>query len=316
VGDDQAGLTLLAWLRKQLPNSSWTDCRKRLAARRVLVNGVVEVHEARRLKRDDVVLLEVAGTPALQPSQIELVYADADIVVVQKPPHIVTTRRPEERHWPPEKRQLVPTLDELTAAALASQSLLPRGKRKGSREPAPLFRVQRLDRETSGLVVFARTAEAAKRLIEQFSARTVERVYFAFVNGRPTSGTVSTALVRDRGDGLRGSSRDGKSGQSAVTHVRFLKRLRGASVVECRLETGRTHQIRIHLCEAGSPVCGERVYTHRLGETARPDESGAPRLALHAARLGFRHPITGRALSFQWNWPDDLAEWIPFSPGY
>lgn len=318
VGTEHAGLTLLAWLRKQPPNSSWTECRKLVAARRVLVNNVVEIHEARRLKRDDVVVVGTAGTSPLQPQQIEIVYVDGDIVVVEKPPHVVTTRRPEEQRWPLAKRQLAPTLDELTAAALAPASRVPRSNRHG-RKPsptiAPLFRVQRLDRETSGLVVFARTADASKRLIEQFTAHTVERVYFAVVNGRPESQTVSTALVRDRGDGLRGSSRDGKSGQAAVTHLKRLSSVGPLSLMECRLETGRTHQIRIHLCEIGAPVCGEPVYRHRIGETAQADDSGAPRLALHAARLGFRHPITGETKAFVSAWPQDLATWTAFPTG-
>ncbi|HUQ69951.1 MAG TPA: RluA family pseudouridine synthase [Planctomycetaceae bacterium] len=284
----------------------------------MLVNGIVEIHDARRLKADDVVVVGTAGTSPLQPQQIEIVYVDGDLVVVEKPPHVVTTRRPEEQRWPLAKRQLAPTLDELTAAALAPTSRTPRTNRHGRKSSptiAPLFRVQRLDRETSGLVVFARTPDAAKRLIEQFTAHTVERVYFAVVNGKPDSQTVSTALVRDRGDGLRGSSRDGKSGQSAVTHLKRLNSTGPLSLVECRLETGRTHQIRIHLCELGTPVCGEPVYTHRLGEAAQADESGAPRLALHAARLGFRHPITEETKMFTSMWPQDLAVWTERSSG-
>jgi 23S rRNA pseudouridine1911/1915/1917 synthase len=282
-----------------------------LAARRVCVNGVIEVHEARRLKADDVILLADSGAPPLRPGQIVIVYRDDDVVVVEKPPHVVTTRRPEERHWPAAKRGLAPTLDELTAAVLApTQSDRPSRRSPRPQSGTPLFRVQRLDRETSGLVVFARTKTAAEKLIEQFAARTVERTYFALVNGRPESQTISSALVRDRGDGFRGSSPDGKSGQTAITHLRLLKSVGGISAVECRLETGRTHQIRIHLCELGTPVCGEPVYTHRLGEAPQPDAFGAPRLALHAARLGFRHPTSGQSLSFRSAWPRDLAGWM------
>jgi 23S rRNA pseudouridine1911/1915/1917 synthase len=310
AGDRAAGMTLLAWLREIHPGWSWSACRKLLEDRRVRVNEVIEIHEARRLKADDVVAVTELGSAPLEPGQITIVYADNDLVVVEKPPHIVTTRRPEEQHWPAAKRALAPTLDELTAAALAPET--PRtSSRRPSRPqpPASLYRVQRLDRETSGLVVFARTKRAAENLVEQFAARNVERIYFAVVNGRPESQTISTRLVRDRGDGLRGSSPDGKSGQRAVTHLKLLKHIQGVSVVECRLETGRTHQIRIHLCELGAPVCGEAVYTHRLGEAPKLDQSEAPRLALHAAQLGFRHPITGQALSFRSTWPQDLAAW-------
>jgi 23S rRNA pseudouridine1911/1915/1917 synthase len=95
-----------------------------------------------------------------------------------------------------------------------------------------------------------------------------------------------------------------------VTHVRPLERLGAYTLVECRLETGRTHQIRIHLAEAGHRLCGERVYVRPPGGRAEADRSGAPRLALHAADLAFRHPITGRELRFRSEMPDHLVEWI------
>jgi 23S rRNA pseudouridine1911/1915/1917 synthase len=294
-----AGGTLLAALRKLSPDLSWSGCRKLLTSRRVQVNGVVEIHEARRLKGSDVVTVSSSPTAAPRSEQIQIVYADQELVVVDKPPHIVTSRRPEELHWPDAKKRLAPTLDELVCEALGLPAV-----RRGARRPpsSTLFRVQRLDRETSGLVVFARTQAAATGLIRQFREHTVERVYLAVVHGRPESQTISLPLVRDRGDGLRG--------QPAVTHVRCLQTVGNLSLVECRLETGRTHQIRIHLCELGAPVCGEPTYRHRLGESAPADDTAAPRSALHAVRLGFRHPRTDERLSFTAPWPSDLRAWL------
>ena len=116
--------------------------------------------------------------------------------------------------------------------------------------------------------------------------------------------TIRSRLVRDRGDGRRGSTTFPDQGKEAVTHIGPVERLAGYTLVACRLETGRTHQIRIHLAELGHPVCGEKVYGPRT------DASGAPRLALHAAELGFVHPTTGEALRWEMPLPPDLATFV------
>ena len=119
--------------------------------------------------------------------------------------------------------------------------------------------------------------------------------------------TIESHLVRDRGDGRRGSTTLPNVGQRAVTHVRPLEYLDGYTLVECRLETGRTHQIRIHLAEAGHPLCGEKVYSQPLFKKRIADRSGAQRQALHAAELGFKHPITGEELMFKTPLPEDMS---------
>ena len=167
--------------------------------------------------------------------------------------------------------------------------------------------VHRLDRDTTGLVVFARTPEAERHLGEQFRAHSVERRYLALVRGRASDATIESRLVADRGDGRRGSSPTGGDGQRAVTHVRLVETLGDFSLVECRLETGRTHQVRIHLGEAGTPLCGERVYDRPLHGRPHPDGSGIDRPALHAATLGLTHPATGKRLSWSSPLPRDMA---------
>ena len=163
--------------------------------------------------------------------------------------------------------------------------------------------VHRLDRDTSGLMVFARTTDAERHLVQQFRKHTIHRAYRAVVQGDIAEPfTVESRLVRDRGDGRRGSTRHPRLGQLSITHVRALERLPGATLVECRLETGRTHQIRIQLAETGHPLLGEPVYVPRDFPPLPP----APRLMLHAAELGFVHPTTGRALHFEDPLPDDL----------
>src|SRR5207248_11733348 len=139
---------------------------------------------------------------------------------------------------------------------------------------------------------------------------TVTRRYLAAVPGYLAPQRIATRLVRDRGDGRRGSTRDPDQGKEAVTHVDVVERLPGYTLLSCRLETGRTHQIRIHLAELGHPVCGEKVYSRLRDGTTLADPSGAPRLALHAAELGFDHPAPGEALHWEMPPPPDLREFL------
>jgi 23S rRNA pseudouridine1911/1915/1917 synthase len=174
-------------------------------------------------------------------------------------------------------------------------------------EPPSIRAVHRLDRDTSGLMVFARTAEAERRLVQMFRKHDLHRAYLAIAHGQVQEQTIESYLVRDRGDGLRGSTKEPGVGERALTHVRPIEYLEGYTLVECRLETGRTHQIRIHLAEAGHIVCGEKVYTHRLHGKPREDRSGAPRQMLHAAELAFQHPVTGEPMEFKMPLPADMS---------
>ena len=170
--------------------------------------------------------------------------------------------------------------------------------------------VHRLDRDTSGLVVFARTPDAEGQLGRQFRARQTGRRYLAIVRGRAEAGSVESCFVPDRGDGRRGSSVTPGEGKHAVTHIAVLETLGDFTLVECRLETGRTHQVRIHLGERGTPICGERVYDRPLHGAPPPDTSGAKRLALHAADLAFDHPRTRERLTFHAPLPEDMRELV------
>jgi 23S rRNA pseudouridine1911/1915/1917 synthase len=149
-----------------------------------------------------------------------------------------------------------------------------------------------------------------RNLGEQFRHHTTTRRYLAVVLGAIGTQTIRSRLVRDRGDGRRGSTTDADVGKIAVTHVRPLERIGNYTLVECRLETGRTHQIRIHLSEHGHPLCGEKVYRKPMRGKIIPDESGAPRVALHAAELGFKHPVTGEEMQFEMPLPDDLERFL------
>lgn len=167
-----------------------------------------------------------------------------------------------------------------------------------------------LDKETSGLLVFARTVEAERGLGKQFHQHSVERKYLALVPGLLMPQTIESYLVRDRGDGRRGSLENLQQGKIAITHVTIVERLNGFTLMGCKLETGRTHQIRIHLAEKGHPVCGDRVYRNTVDGKLLPDGSGFPRVALHAAELGFIHPISGQKMHWTMDMPEDLQKLI------
>jgi 23S rRNA pseudouridine1911/1915/1917 synthase len=221
-------------------------------------------------------------------------------VVVEKPAGLTTMRHRDEaaEFGARAQRFLPPTLVDLLPPLLSRRG--PGGAR--------LRAVHRIDKDTTGLVVFARTPEAERKLGRQFRAHTVERRYLALVRGKAVEGRIESFLVRDRGDGRRGSSPERGAGQRAVTHVRVVEELGDYTLVECRLETGRTHQLRIHLGEAGTPLCGERIYDRPLHGRPLPDGSGADRVMLHAATLGFVHPATGRKMRWESPLPPDMAD--------
>ncbi|MFQ3593697.1 MAG: RluA family pseudouridine synthase [Gemmataceae bacterium] len=297
VSGEQAGLTLAALLRVRMPGVSWSRIKALIDARRVTVRGELCRDPARRLKEGDVVeLLARPLPPPRSPEEMVLRHLDEHLVVVEKPAGMNTVRHPAELQWTQRRKELSPTLQDLVPAAIA--------RRTGHRGPR-LRVVHRLDKETSGLLVFARSVAAESGLGKQFHAHTVVRRYLAIVWGHPSDGVIRSTLVRDRGDGRRGS---GEGGKLAVTHVETVEDLGSYSLVRCRLETGRTHQIRIHLSEQGHPVAGDKVYHLRADGVELPDGSGASRLMLHAAELGFTHPITGETLHWEMGLPSDMQQ--------
>jgi 23S rRNA pseudouridine1911/1915/1917 synthase len=306
IPESAAGQTVLAVLRAVRPGESWSKLRSLMHKAYVSLNSTVCVDEARRVVTGDV--LELGEQPNRLPpksSDVHIVYVDAHVVVVEKPTGMMTHRRPEERNWSDERKARQPALDESLNDLLQRRAV---GSGRNRPRQSQVRCVHRLDRDTSGILVFARNEAAEESLVSQFRRHSVVRAYWAIVHGRPQDGTIVSNLVRDRGDGRRGSVQNPKVGQRAVTHVRWLEQLGDYSLVECRLETGRTNQIRIHMAEAGHMVCGDPKYNQPYGTEAQRDTSQAPRLALHAAELGFLHPVSGEELFFQMPFPADLED--------
>lgn len=306
ITGDAAGQTLAGIVRARQPGLSWSQAKRFVEARRVRLNGELCLDPARKVREGDRV--ELLDRPARLPGAIagELVvrHLDAHVVVVEKPAGINTVRHPQELHWDQKRRDRDPTLEDRLQKVIAQRlgTSMPRLPR--------LRKVHRLDKLTSGLVVFARSALAEQELGRQFARHTVHRRYLAVVPGRVASQTVRSWLIRDRGDGRRGSSPVEGRGKEAVTHIEATEYLPRHTLLTCRLETGRTHQIRIHLAELGHPVCGDPVYVLASDGTRVATGTDAPRLALHAVALGFTHPATKQELSWDMPPPPELARWI------
>ncbi len=171
--------------------------------------------------------------------------------------------------------------------------------------------VHRIDKDTSGLLVVAKTDVAHEGLARQFAVHSIDRRYLAIVNGVPktSGGTVDAPLARSSANRKKMAVVAEGRGKRAVTHWKRLEMLRDAALVECRLETGRTHQVRVHMASIGHPLLGDPFYGGS-GKTHRKllAELGFERQALHAAELGFIHPVTRRRLSFASGMPPDMQE--------
>lgn len=313
VSTNEAGRTLSAVMKSHL-KLSWSGVRRLVQEHRVTLQGKPCTDPSQRVERGQRVEVvepmqgnrpsQKAGTPIDPRTPKPIIrYVDAQVVVVEKTSGLTTMRHTHEaaEFGKRASKYLPPTLADLLPSLL-----------KGSRVSGQtrVRAVHRLDNETSGLVVFARTAEAERHLGKQFRAHTIERRYLAVVRGQAKQGRIESHLVPDRGDGRRGSTAVAGEGQRAVTHVRVVEEFGGYALVECRLETGRTHQVRIHLGENGSPICGERVYDRPLHGRPVPDHAAAPRLALHAASLGFEHPTTGKRMRWDSPMPRDLRAFL------
>jgi 23S rRNA pseudouridine1911/1915/1917 synthase len=171
--------------------------------------------------------------------------------------------------------------------------------------------VHRIDKDTSGLLVVAKTDVAHEGLAKQFAAHSIDRRYLAIVNGVPKAaeGTVDAPLARSTHDRKKIAIVEGKRGKRAVTHWKRLKVLKDSALVECRLETGRTHQVRVHMASIGHPLLGDPVYGR--GKSVHRqllNQLDFKRQALHAAGLEFTHPVTKVRLSFESALPSDMQE--------
>jgi 23S rRNA pseudouridine1911/1915/1917 synthase len=290
------GVPTVASIVREQAGVSWSRAKALCTDGRVTVDGERCLDPAARVGPGAVVKVDPYGpkvdTGPLPKSAI--VHADQDVVVVDKPAGMLS---------------VADEADNRDTLAHHTRTLL--RKMGGRGIDAPLGVVHRLDRDTSGLMMFTRNASAHRELAARFRDHDIERVYHALAHGAVPEIRMETYLILDRGDGLRGShghfrrahEEPGPEARIAVTFIKPVEALANSTLVECRLETGRQHQIRIHLAELGHPVIGEFVYIRDYRSV--PIE--APRTMLHARALGFVHPRTGRDMFFESEPPADFA---------
>jgi 23S rRNA pseudouridine1911/1915/1917 synthase len=297
VPPDLAGARVDAAVARLAPDLSRARVQKLLAAGRVRVDGRAAKASA-RLRGGERVEVEL---PPPEPSglvaqdlPLALLHEDRDLLVLDKAPGMVVHPARGAPH------------------STVVNALL---HRLGARGEVPrLGLAHRLDKETSGCLAVAKTEAALAALQAQFKARTVEKTYLAICHGAPAAeGRIDTPYGRHPRDRTRFTGRV-KTGRRAVTAYRVLERFAGAALLEVRLETGRTHQIRVHLAEAGHPLLADSTYggTRREarlapGDPVRRAAEGLGRQALHAARLALDHPRTGRRVAFEAPLPADLS---------
>ena len=208
--------------------------------------------------------------------RIKILFEDDAVVVVDKPAGLLTIATETER-------------ERTLYAAL-------RARANAKKPPQKIFIVHRLDREASGLLVFAKTIEAKEKLQEQFKSHSAGRRYLAVVEGQVKGEDFSIRSYLAENAAFRVySTRNKREGRLAITHVRVVKRNPKTTRVQVRLETGRKHQIRVHLAERGHPIVGDKAYGSRSNPIRR--------LALHGEYLSFRHPVTGKRVEFEAKYP-------------
>ena len=300
---EAAGRRVDRFLAERLAPLSRSRVKALIEAGRATRDGTVLTQPAEAVRAGSRYVLDppapVAARPLAQAIPFPILYEDGELLVLDKPAGLVVHPAPGNLDGTLVNALLAHCGDDLPGIG-------------GERRPGI---VHRLDKETSGVMVVAKTERSLAALSAMFAARDLDRAYLALCWGapRPAAGDIEGAIGRDPRDRKR-MALVTHGGKAALTHYRTLgQHGLSAALLECRLATGRTHQIRVHLASAGHPVVGDPVYLRRIPGAAKgltPALRGRlldfPRQALHAARLGFAHPVTGRALSFSTPPPADM----------
>ena len=298
VPDEYAGDRLDKVLAKMFPEFSRSRLQAWIDAQRVQIDGTpAKIRQPVPLGATitlvpDLLPEQLAFTP--EPVPLEIVYEDDALVVINKPAGMVV--HPAAGNW---------------SGTLLNGLLYRYGEAAAGLPRAGI--VHRLDKETSGLMVVARTLEAQTLLTRQLQARTVKRRYVALVWGTmPDEGTIDAPIGRDPRDRTRMAVVESASGKPARTHYRTFDRAlwngQPVSAIHCDLETGRTHQIRVHCAHTRHPLLGDPVYGHARGKrSVTPLPNGFQRQALHAWRLGLIHPVSGKDVHWRADVPEDIA---------
>ena len=299
LGADQVGQRLDRAIADVMPTLS----RERIKA--LLAEGAITRDDGRPLssgstKVDAATTLTIALPP---PEPAEAIAQDMPLVVVYEDAHLIVIDKPAGLVVHPANGNPDGTLVNALLHHCA-------GQLSGIGGVARPGIVHRIDKDTSGLLVVAKSDVAHEGLARQFADHSIDRVYHAITSGTPMppAGTVDAPLARSSHDRKKIAVVGDGRGKRAVTHFRTLERLNSAAFIECRLETGRTHQVRVHMAHIGHPLLGDPVYGKRSSHASTLKSIGFARQALHATRLGFIHPVEGKSVTFDSPLPNDMQE--------
>ena len=310
---EDKGRRLDQWLVAQLPDVSRVRVQQLIEQKKILINGKVPKPSMKLRGGEEILITGAVELPPLrafaEDIPLDVVYEDESIAVINKPAGMSVhagSGKGEAGNRGTMVNALLHRFNRLSEIG-------------GELRPGI---VHRLDKETSGLVLVAKSDLAHRKLAEQFARREVKKTYIALVHGWPkmTKGTIRAAISRDPVRRARMTTRQGstsKPGREAITHWQVTKQIEGAygkfSLLEVKIETGRTHQIRVHLSSIGHPVAGDTLYgapgPKSYGGTA-PEVASLERNFLHASAIQFQHPISNRPLSFQQPLPAELSNFL------
>lgn len=299
IDADRSGMRLDRALAMLLPDLSRERLKALILEHHVRRNGATITDPSAKVADGDGFAVDLpAPTPAeaiAQDIKLNVIFEDEYLIVIDKPAGLVV-------------HPAAGNADGTMVNALLHHCA---GQLSGIGGVARPGIVHRIDKDTSGLIVAAKTDSAHEGLARQFQAHSIDRRYIAITAGRPAppAGTVSGWIGRSSSDRKKMAMVSEGHGKHAITHYMTLEPLKDAALVECRLETGRTHQVRVHMAHIGHPLLGDPLYGRpRKGLSAVLEILGFRRQALHAARLGFIHPVTSQALSFDSVIPADMQE--------
>ncbi|MBH2000583.1 MAG: RluA family pseudouridine synthase [Sphingomonadaceae bacterium] len=300
IGEAQNGLRLDRALADLLPDLSRERLKALIGEGHVRLTGQpTKISASMKVAAGQSFAVTLPAPVALdtvaQDIPLSIVHEDADLIVIDKPAGLVV-------------HPAAGNLDGTLVNALLHHC---DGQLSGIGGVARPGIVHRIDKDTSGLLVVAKSNRAHEGLASQFKDHSINRLYAAIVYGLPVPGAGKVDAWIGRSDADRKKMavhREGR-GKHAVTHYRTIERLNGAAMLECRLETGRTHQVRVHMSHIGHPLIGDPVYgKDRKGFKSILETLGFKRQALHAKSLGFIHPATGERLMFESALPADMQE--------
>ena len=313
VPPEAAGQRLDQWLVSQLPEVSRVRIQQLIEQKKIQVNGKLPKASMKLRGGEEIVITGTVELPPLkafaEDIPLDVVYEDESLAVINKPAGMSV-------HAGSGK-------DDAGNRGTMVNALLHRFNKLsqigGELRPGI---VHRLDKETSGLVLVAKSDLAHRKLAEQFSQREIKKTYIALVHGwmKTSQGTINAPISRDLVRRARMTTKRGlnsKPGREAITHWKVREQIEGRygkfSLLEVRIETGRTHQIRVHLASIGHPVAGDTLYGAARPESylgTSPEVASLERNFLHAFEIQFRHPISNKGLSFQQPLPAELIEFL------